>query len=442
MLRNLLYVPTNRCCIDQISQLAREAQLICEHSGPCPIALIEHDDAQWSAQHKEALTKAREQYGVDAIHMTRAGAGVFLADVIGRLGLAEADSARLLALLNPRDLAYGAGPNKAALLAAAAGCRVLYRRDSDVRVDEWPSGLAYPCISESKALGKTIGELGIEDTREHRTTDSICFVGTSSFGNAPHDRRDLLAVDEKYLIELELLAAPDESPEKLLEETRQYLIIDPEIRYTRDFFEVDLTGRTVMLACAMADIFLELPEMPIHRMLGTDYMRRNALRYLGRPIIFHSRKVCHRYDLERASQANLAAVIDYAQRDLRHLIIWPVLCQHHQTMRNRSSELVADQGALNTSAYAANLLNALEDATDTMTGMPEAFAAIYRTAANAASDKARAKRLLQIAEGIDSGPDYIREVVEGIADYVFLIKHWRALIDSAASSNAHEAAYV
>lgn len=427
---HLLYVPTNRDCTHQIGQLAAEARVIGEATGSCTLAVIEHGDLPWSAQHRSALAERTAGTGIPALQLTAAGAQSFLTDVIGRARVPAPEASRLQALLNPQEVAYGAGPNKAALLAAACGSRFLHRRDSDVVVDDWPAGPAYPGVPEVLALGRTLGELGIGGPGGGA---AIRFVGTSSFGNAPHDRRDLLAVGERFVIDLELLATPEESPEKLLEETRQYLVVDPGVRYCEDFFEVDTTGRTVMLACAMADVFLELPEMPIMRTLGSDYLRRNALRYLGCPIVFHSRKVRHRYDAKRAGQQDLAGVIDYARRDLRHMVLWPVLARHHEGLRAEPGAFLDPQGALDLAAYTRNLLAALEAALPTMADLPPSFAAVYRSAAAATADPQLARRLHAVADGVDCGGDYVAEVVQGIRDFVFLIGHWRALVDAASA---------
>ncbi|MTD55585.1 DUF6271 family protein [Amycolatopsis pithecellobii] len=434
---NLLYVPTNRPCADQISELAREALLIGTDGRSCVLALIEHSDAPWVDQHRKTLAEQRKSQGVKVIHLTAGVAGNFLRTVINRLDLPSADSNRLLALLNPDELAYGAGPNKAALLAAALGCDTLHRRDSDVRVDEWSTGKAYPCVPELQALGRKIADLGLtlqpNGARNPDPSKTVNFVGTSSFGNSPHDRRDLLLAGEHFLVELELLAAPDESPDHLLEELRQYLTVDPGIRYTTDFAELDLTARTVMLSCAMKDVFLELPEMPIHRTLGTDYLRRNLLRNLHYPIIFHSRKVHHRYDDDRAKQVNPSAVNDYAQRDLRHLILWPILTRHHETLRRAPNSFLTPDGKLNSEQYAANLLDVLEDVVPVIKELPERFVSIYRAAARTVGDKQVAARLYGVADAVEAGPDYVGEVAQGVEDYCFLVRHWRALIESAAT---------
>ena len=415
----LLYVPTNRRCTDQIADLATEALLLDGH-----LALIEHGAAPWSNEHAEALARERAGRGVVALHMTAAAGSAFLTHLVAGLGLRDSDADRLLALLDPTDVAYGAGPNKAALLAAALGAHALHRRDSDVRVDEWPSGPAYPCVPEMDALGATIGH------------ETVAFVGTSTFGSPPHDRRDLLAAGEDFVVDIELLAAPDDPRDVLLDDMRQYLLVDPTIRYTEDFWELDTVGRTTMGACAMDGVFLELPEMPLRQTLGTDYMRRNVLRYLGKPIVFHSRKLRHDYDIGRATQADLSAVVEYAERDLRHTVLWPVLTRHHRAIGRSPADFVAADGSVDRDRYAANIRESLEQALPTMSGVPAAFAATYRAAADTVADGRVAARLRAVAGAVASGPDYAAEVANGVEDYCFLISHWSDLIRTAGQSSA------
>ncbi len=428
MPKNLLYVPTNRNCTGLISQLAEEAKLI----GNCTIAIIEHGDASWSESHREALQEQGSQYGIDVIHMTRAHADDFLQKIVDSTGLSDEVSRQLLALLNPCGVSYGAGPNKAALIAAALRCSAMYRRDSDVLIDQWSTGPAHPCISESIALKQPLASLGLQKSgKTAGNYQNIHFVGTSSFGNAPHDRRDLLSVDEHFVTRIELLASPDESPEKLRDDNRQYLLVDPEIRYEEDFFELDETGRTVMLCCAMHEIFLELPEMPVLSTLGTDYMRRNTLRYLGSPIVYHSRKVKHSYEPDRAKQVDIKAIVDYAERDLRHMLFWPILTRHHAFLQQQPELFINADGQLDSQAYCRYFLQALEHSRGIMSDMPEKFAAIYREASLQAKDPLCAKRLTAVAEGIEQGPDYVAEVVKGVKDYVLLMTHWATLVNAA-----------
>ncbi|MGF7206588.1 hypothetical protein GGE65_001149 [Skermanella aerolata] len=438
---NLIYVPTDRQCADQVEQLAQEALLIRERTGSCLVALIEHADRPWSGAHRDALAAARTRHGIDVAHMNWAGTAAFLRAVVDGAGLLANERERLLTLLHPREAAYGAGPNKAALLAAAVGARVLHRRDSDVRIDDRPGlGPAYPCVLELQAIDARVVELDLEvASGTLAAADIVSFVGTDAFGSAVHDRRDLLAVDVRHVVEIELLASPDASREALMRETDQYMVSGPDIRHDRDFFEEDVNARTCVGASTIADIFLELPEMPIRGTLGSDYLRRNALRFLGRPIIYHSRKVLHRYDATRAGQCDLDAVVDYARRDLRHMIVWPVLVAHHRTLRARPADFLTTSGGVDTAAYLTSLLAALEASMPIMTGMPTAFATIYRTAAGETDDAARRGRLLAVAEAVEHGPDFVEEVAQGIHDFAFLIRHWPALVASARCTPLPEA---
>lgn len=429
---HLLYVPTNRSCVDQVDQLVAEAQLLTAADTSCALAVIEHGDAPWVERHRDAL--ARRARGVGAFHLTTAATSRFLRAVVEELGLARSTADRLLSLLHPNEVAYGAGPNKAALLAAALGCDVLHRRDSDVRVDHGQAGPAYPCVAELGALGRTPHELGLD--RQAAAAERVEFVGTSCFGSPPQDRRDLLAAGERFLVELELLAAPDDSPERLKEELRQYLTVDPATRYTEDFYELDPHGRTVMSACALARVFRELPEMPLAGTLGTDYLRRNLLRALGRPLVFHSRKMRHRYDEDRARQTDPAAVNDYAHRDLRHLILWPILVRHHDTLRRSPELFLTAAGGLDVASYADSVAVARDHVAPAVADLPFRFGAIYRAAAGVVGDRVIAARLHGVADSVESGPDFVQEVLDGVEDFCLLLRHWPDLVDAATRGAA------
>lgn len=435
MSTNLLYVPTNRRCSDRLDELVREAQVISRSERSCTVALIEHQEAHWTPEHRQILNRARQTHAVDVLHVTHPAASLFLAGVIGRLGLDTPSAERLMAMLNPQELAYGAGPNKAALIAIALGSSTVHRRDSDVWVDDWPSGPAYPCVPEIEALGRPVTEL-VRDAHAGAGDGVVQFVGTSAFGSPPQDRRDLWSAGEQFIVELERLGSPHRSAEYLLEDMRQYLIVDPETRYTDDFLEVDRIGRTVMSACAMTDIFRQLPEMPIHRALGSDYMQRMLLQDLGRPLVFHSRKVRHRYDKAREEHKDSDAVSDYAQRDLRHLMLWPILTHHREALKKSPRMFMNSDGTLDTARYAENLSKSLMEMLPVVSTTPAAFSSIYHTASEHVDDNNAAARLRRVADVVATSAIFVDEVAEGVLDYCFLCRHWPALVASAGMSAA------
>lgn len=435
MSTNLLYIPTNRRCSDRLDELAQEARVISRTGRSCTVALIEHQEAPWTPEHRGILNRVRHIYGVDALHVTHTAAARFLTAVIGRLGLDAPNAERLSAMLNPKELAYGAGPNKAALIAAALGCGSVHRRDSDVLVDDRPSGPAYPCVPEIEALGRPVTEL-FQGENDCAGDEVVRFVGTSAFGSPPQDRRDLWAAGEEFIVELERLGSPHRTTEYLREDMRQYLIIDPGIRYTEEFLEIDRIGRTVMSCCAMTDIFRQLPEMPIHGALGSDYMQRMLLQDLGTPLVFHSRKVRHRYSKAREEYRDSDTGIDYAQRDLRHLMLWPVLTHHRAALKRSPRAFMTDDGILDTQRYTDNLSAALLEKLPEISETPAAFSSIYRRASDHVADGNVAARLRKVADAIDGGRNFVDEVTEGIRDYCFLCRHWHDLIASAEMSAA------
>lgn len=189
-----------------------------------------------------------------------------------------------------------------------------------------------------------------------------------------------------------------------------------------------------MSACALSKAFRDLPEMPLAGTLGTDYLRRNLLRHLGRPLIFHSRKVRHRYDEDRLRQIRPAAVNAYAQRDLRHLILWPILVRHHDTLQRSPELFLTDTGGLEVSRYMDSISTARDHVTPEVADLPSRFPAIYRTAARIVKDRVVAARLHGVADSVESGPDFVREVIEGVDDFCFLLRHWCALVNAATRS--------
>jgi hypothetical protein len=425
----IIHIPTNRPCLPAIRSALAESTLLTEQSGIEHLVLVvEHADAPHVAEHAEALAGSRH------VHLAPQRWNAQLAALLAESSLGEAERAKAVELLAPSGVAYSAGPNKAFLVAAALGVDTLHRRDSDHLPDERADGPAYPGVLESRAIGKVLSQVtplaNAEAVPAAQAEEEVLFVGSGMFGDPPHDRRELIEAGERFGVEVLRLSSPWMSDENLLRDVRGYFGSEPSVRYDEDFYEFDDSGRTELGVSCLRQVFLQLPEMPLHDALGIDYFQKNLLYQLARPVVFHSRKMRHVYDAVRVAQTT-EAFVDYSMRDLRYVVLWPIWSRHNQNIRTEPSAFLRPDGSLDTVAYVASFRAALKEALPTREGIPARYAAVYREAASAA-EKVSAERLSAVADEAERlGDELVRQVGAGIEDFCWLIERWPELIAAA-----------
>lgn len=437
-MKGLLYIPTDRPCERAIASGAAECEAVTRYEEPPALVVIEHVEGPHLAAHRAALRRVAHEQGLRTLHLTPQRWRAWLDRLLAGVAADAAESDRLTALLDPTGVAYGAGPNKAALLAAALGVDVLHRRDSDLQVAEHDGRSAFPAVLESEAIARpashaqplaNAGELS--DQVRDRT---VFFVGSSYWGDPPHDRRSLLALDPELVVRLEQLSSPGASLEELRADVERYFETEPTLRYDTDFYEIDMTGRTELGVSCLATVFRFLPEMPATELLGCDYFQKNLLYQLGQPVLFHSRKMQHRYTAAGARGAGVEAVVAYGLRDLRYLMLWRIWSRHNRTLRADPGRF-AHGVRLDVDAYADSLESALAAERDGLSDVAPRFAEIYDAAAAIASqpDAATFARLAETARR--SAEQLVHDVAAAVESFGWLVRRWPQLIDAAAAQD-------
>ena len=446
MLR-VLYMPTNKPSENAAAEAALECQALAASTGHDYVfALIEHGPSAYDP-HSVLLDGLAREHAVPCLHVTRERWEAFLDAIIPAAGLAPADQDRMHALLCPDVTAYGAGPNKAALVAAALGADTLHRRDRDQVFDQRPEGKVFPGVLEAAAIGRKAGDLPNVINRDEVPAQllggQVRFVGSTVFGDPSVDRRDLLAAGIGYVADLEALTNPSAPRTAIEQEAEDFFCGEPVERFDHDFYEIQYTaaagpavantelGRPEVGVSCVHRVFLEFPEMPIAETLTSDYLQKDLLYQLGYPVLFQSRKMRHCYDAARASNADLDAVISYALRDLRFTILWRPWSALHTRIRCDRSRYLMKDGSLNNDQYADDLLRASDETLPTASTVPEQFSAVYLSAALAATGE-HAARLRAVADSSASAATaIIDQVASGIADYAWLVRRWRRLVHAA-----------
>lgn len=428
-----IYIPTDRPSTQAIDAALEECRVLAESTGQEYLfLLVEHRDAPHVGLHAKQLANAAGQAGsVRAVHVTPSAWERYLSDVLAQ-AWDERDRARLTRLLSYPGVAYGIGPNKAALVAAALGIKVLHRRDSDHIPDHREDGIAFPGVLEALVIGRQLADVVPHAAvNEEGARRRVRFVGSSMVGDPALDRRDLLMVDPRLVAAIHQLANPAATAEELRSAVRRNFTDEIATRYEHDFYRLDVRGDTEIGVSCMEGIFLQLPVMPLADTLGTDYVQKNLMYQIGWPVVFHSRKMVHRYAGGRSAREDVGAVTEYALRDLRYLILRRTRSAANEHLRTSPPVPPGDPDQLDLAAYADAWGAALSSEYPATLGMSEHYAAIYRSAAARAEGRQRDRlaAVARAAEELGSGAN--RDVAEGIADFRWLLGQWERLVGRA-----------
>jgi Family of unknown function (DUF6271) len=430
----ILYLPVHRPSLETVRQNLREAEALQTLTGDEVVyAVIEHWDAPFVSLHAGVLEELAAACAVRVEHVTRPRWELLLTRLVERVRLAEPVAARLCRLLHPTSVAYGAGPNKAALLAFAVSAEILHRRDSDHLVARQPDGAPrYPSVLEASAIGRRADTVTTRSWPKPEMGElPVLLVASSMSGDPAHDRRDLFETRPDLVAELhELTGAPREPAAQLAAVTR-YFRDEWDIDYAEDFVEPDLTGRGEVGVSCVRTLFEWLPEMPIADTLGCDYLQKNLTYQMELPIAFHSRKMIHRYDVTR-TEPGLDTAIDYALRDARYVLLRHVWVRANDLLRANRTSVLDGLRAADSSDYIAAFETARRADESYLHDVARRYSDIHaRGARLAAGDRAARLRAIATASA-DHAARLVEDVLSGVDDFVFLTALWPRLRAAAS----------
>lgn len=175
MRRVCLTLPTHRACAGTIAAVGEEAAYGARQFGvEVHLLVLDSSPAPVLAEHREAVAALPPSPGVTVHHVDEDTQRAFLREVIGRSGAAEPD--RLLNLMLPSRVSYGACTNRAFLIAQALGCTSVHRRDSDSRYQQFDGESVFPLHQELTYLGQQA------DAVRKRRTGASCRRGPRDAG--------------------------------------------------------------------------------------------------------------------------------------------------------------------------------------------------------------------------------------------------------------------
>lgn len=314
MRRIALTLPTNRPCAATISALGEEAAYAAEHFDvEVHLLVLDSSDEPTRAEHARVVRAAAPAGNVVVHHLDEAQQREFLQRVIHRSGVAR--SHRLLELMLPDAVSYGACTNRAFLIAGSLGCRSVHRRDSDSDYQVLDGSPVFPIHHELLSLGMRAADAAAFVTKsELDPADAekpVAMVGSSFVGELSVDIGEIRELDpEIYYEVVGLWAEAGASPEQRREIVDESFIgagsepfrHDESILGTPDIWRVDM--------CNVGfdhEVYERVPLPPATATIGSDYFLLHLVRDATLPGVVHNRNIVNFYTPERRTGPGFTA---------------------------------------------------------------------------------------------------------------------------------------
>ncbi|MET8546468.1 DUF6271 family protein [Kitasatospora sp. NPDC004799] len=327
-----LTLPTNRACADTVTAIGAEAAHAVRRFG-VRVHLLVLDSAAPAdrARHAEALAALPAVEGVVVHHLDEDAQRAFLREVIDRSGADRPE--RLLDLMLPDAVSYGACTNRAFLLAAALGCESVHRRDSDSRYQLLDGEPVFPIDHELATLG-----LKAADAAAAVTVDSldpvhadkpVALVGASFVGELSVDLGEIRELDPEVYHDVVALWAPTGASEQ----ERRELVAESFTGggtepFTADRAVLDLPDIWHIDMCNIGlhhEVYERVPLPPATDTIGSDYFLHHLVRDATLPGVTHNRHIVNYYTPERRTGPGFTAYqLRYAKFLLSMLYLHPV----------------------------------------------------------------------------------------------------------------------
>jgi hypothetical protein len=329
--RVCLALPTNRACSATITALHAEAAYAVRNSGAeVRLLILDSADDRTRAAHAGTVAALPPQPGVTVHHLDEEQQRAALRGIIRCSGLPGPD--RLLDLMLPAAVSYGACTNRAFLLAASLGCHSVHRRDSDSTYQAHAGQPVFPVHHELPWLGRAAAEASASVTRTdldpalaHRP---VSLAGASFIGELSVDIAEIRRLDDGVYHDVVGLWAPGDWPEDrrraLVEESFTGAGTAP---FTGDHSTLTVVDPMRVDMCNIAfdrAVYERVPLPPATDTIGSDYFLLHLVHDAGLPGILHNRHIENFHTPERRSDTGFPA---YQRRFVKFLL--SMLYFHH-----------------------------------------------------------------------------------------------------------------
>ncbi|WP_097910983.1 DUF6271 family protein [Streptomyces sp. b84] len=430
MRRVCLTLPTHRACTGTIAAIGEEAAYGArQFDVEVHLLILDSSPAPVLAEHRRAVAALPPSPGVTVHHLDEDEQRTFLHEAIGRSGGAPPD--RLLELMLPSRVSYGACTNRAFLIAQALGCTSVHRRDSDSRYQHLDGEPVFPLHQELTHLGRRADDVRESATRSKLPPGTggrrVTLAGGSFVGEMSVDVAEIRDLDPDTYRELIGLSIPDGYPEIW----RGHLI-DESFRGAGDTaFDGDRTTlapvspmRVDMCNIALDhEVYRRVPLPPATDTIGSDYFLIHLLHDARMPGVQHNRHIVNFHTAERRTDDGFVA---YQLRFVKFLLSKAYLNAVYARTAAAGDALLDAEGHIR----ADEIAGFVRDSTDLdrasgahrLDVLDDAYRRLgdrYRTVADILAE--RRSRLLD-------------EARDDMADFALLMDHWEALTRASAEA--------
>ncbi|MFI7893633.1 DUF6271 family protein [Streptomyces sp. CACIS-1.16CA] len=432
MRRVCLTLPTHRACTGTITAIAEEATYGAREFGvEVHLLILDSSPAPVLAEHRRAVAALVAQPGVTVHHLDEDEQRTFLREVTARSVGASASADRLLELMLPSRVSYGACTNRAFLIAQALGCTSVHRRDSDSRYQYVDGDPVFPLHQELTYLGQRADEVRKSATRSKLPPGSadrrVAVAGGSFVGEMSVDVAEIRDQDPDTYGELVGLSLPEGYPEIW----RKHLIEASFRGAGTASFDGDRTALapispTQVDMCNIGfdhELYSRVPLPPAPDTIGTDYFLLHLAHNAQLPGLRHNRHIVNFHTEERRTDAGFLA---YQVRFTKFLLATAYLNTVYARTTAAGDGLLDAEGHIEASTVAGFVRDSVDlDRTDVARRLgviDRAYRRLggrYRTVADLLAD---------------SHSPLLDEARDDMADFAHLMDHWEALARASAEA--------
>ncbi|MEU0004519.1 DUF6271 family protein [Streptomyces sp. NPDC006314] len=428
--RVCLCLPTNRACSATLTAIHDEAAYAARRFGAdVQLLILDSSDDRTRAEHARVVAGLPTVPRVSVHHLGEEPQRDFLCRVIRAAGLPEPD--RLLRLMLPPAVSYGACTNRAFLLAAALGCRSVHRRDSDSTYQLHAGRPVFPVHHELPWLGRPAAEAAAGVTRTDldatRADRPVSLAGASFIGELSVDIGEIRRLDEGVHHDVVSLWAPADWPQ----ERKRDLVGESftgagTAPFTVDHSTLTLVDPMRVDMCNVAfdhAVYERIPLPPATDTIGSDYFLLHLIHDAGLPGILHNRHIENFHTPERRTDTGFPA---YQRRFVKFLL--SMLYFHHvyARMAAEGDRLLDETGHVRPDAITGFLRESTRlDRAENMWRLDRVDTAYRKLGGRYSAFAGRLAeergRLLDQAE-------------QDIADFAHLVEAWPALVRTARTT--------
>jgi hypothetical protein len=434
--RICLSLPTNRACSAAITGLGEEAAYAVRTFGvEVHLLILDSCDEATRAEHARVVAGLPATPGVVVHHLDEEQQRTFLRRAIERSG--AADGERMLDLMLPADLSYGACTNRAFLIAAALGCSAVLRRDSDCSYQVFDGEQVFPVHHELASLGRpateavaAVTETDLAEDHAHRT---VSMVGASFIGEPSVDIAEIERLDAGVYHDVVSLWGPvdwsEEQKRQLVEESFKGAGTAPFTGDHSTLTRVDPMRVDMSNIGFHHDVYERIPLPPATDTIGSDYFLIHVVYDAALPGVLHNRHIENYYTPYRRTDEGFRA---YQMRFVKFLLSMLYLNHVYARMGSAGPELLDEQEHVRGDAIAAFLRES--------TGL-DRTENIWRLDRVGTSYRKLGGRYAEFADLMDARREQLLdEACRDTEDFAVLIDAWPALVRGAREAGLGSAA--